>query len=475
MKYYILLVFCLFTVTLSAQSLADAQKMFTQGEYEKAKPVFQRYVKTQPANANYNFWYGACLVETGEAEESIPYLEQAHKRKVQNTPLFLGKAYDKVYRFDEAVKMLEEYIAAQQKRRQPVEALNVLLDKFKRNARMIKGVEEVTVIDTFIVDKVSFLDAYKLSEESGSLHFFSKFFKSNWNHEGTVYETELKNRIYYGNMDTDNTYSIYSRNKMIDEWSKESLLPGSVNDDANSNYPFLLTDGITIYYASDGENSMGGYDIFVTRYNTGTETYLNPENVGMPFNSPYNDYMYVIDEYNDLGWFASDRYQPEGKVCVYVFIPNESKQTYNYEQVEPVKMRNLAQLISVKDTWEDDDAVKAAKKRLEAAINRKPQEEVHYDFDFIVNDDITYHSLNDFKSPTAKKLFVGYQQLMKDYRQQIEKLAIQRKWYVEAGEDQRKRTTPAIIDLEKRVHEMSMEVDQFEIKIRNEEIQTIKK
>lgn len=94
---------------------------------------------------------------------------------------------------------------------------------------------------------------------------------------------------------------------------------------------------MTIYYASDGDGSMGGYDIFVTRYNTNTDTYLVPENVGMPFNSPYNDYMYVIDEYNNLGWFASDRYQPEDKVCIYVFVPNDSKRTYNYEAMEPEK------------------------------------------------------------------------------------------------------------------------------------------
>lgn len=56
-----------------------------------------------------------------------------------------------------------------------------------------------------------------------------------------------------------------------------------------------MADGVTIYYASDGEG-LGGYDIFVTRYNTNTDTYLVPENVGMPFNSPYNDYMYVIDD-----------------------------------------------------------------------------------------------------------------------------------------------------------------------------------
>lgn len=45
----------------------------------------------------------------------------------------------------------------------------------------------------------------------------------------------------------------------------------------------------------------------------------------MPFNSPANDYMYAIDEFNNIGWFASDRYQPDNKVCIYVFVPNSSK------------------------------------------------------------------------------------------------------------------------------------------------------
>ena len=30
-------------------------------------------------------------------------------------------------------------------------------------------------------------------------------------------------------------------------------LPGSINDSGNANYPFVMADGVTIYYASDGE------------------------------------------------------------------------------------------------------------------------------------------------------------------------------------------------------------------------------
>ena len=49
-----------------AQSLAQAKQLFLNGEFEQAKPAFQKLVKQAPSNANYNYWYGACCYETGE-------------------------------------------------------------------------------------------------------------------------------------------------------------------------------------------------------------------------------------------------------------------------------------------------------------------------------------------------------------------------------------------------------------------------
>lgn len=88
------------------------------------------------------------------------------------------------------------------------------------------------------------------------------------------------------------------------------------------NYPFMMPDGTTFYFAATGEESIGGYDIFVTRFDSESGSFLKAENIGMPFNSTANDYMYAIDEFNDIGWFATDRSQPEGKVCIYIFIPS---------------------------------------------------------------------------------------------------------------------------------------------------------
>ena len=220
---------------------------------------------------------------------------------------------------------------------------------------------------------------------------------------------------------------------------------------------------------ADGAENVIRVKAVVTRYNTNTDTYLVPDNVGMPFNSPYNDYMYVIDEYNNLGWFASDRFQPEGKVCIYVFIPNTSKQTYNYEAMEQQQIIRLAQIHSLKETWKDKQAVTEALQRLEAAISHKPKERRAMDFEFVIDDHTTYYLMSDFKSAKAKSLFQRYQQMEKDYYQQEEKLNSLRQQYAGANQQGKEKMAPAILDLEKRVLQMSEELDTLEVNVRNAE------
>lgn len=474
-RYYILFLLCVLFGSLSAQTLEQARSMFTKGEYLQAKPVFENHVKSQPGNANYNYWYGVCCLKTNEPEKAIKYLEFATKRKIQNAPLFLGQAYDASYHFEEAIAAFEEYIDAQKKRRQSTDEANALLEKSKSNARMIKGVENVCVIDSFIVDKAEFLKTYKISEESGKIYTYNDFFETQGENEGTVYKTELGNKVYYSEIGNDSALNIFSMNKLLDEWSKGTELQGGINAGGDTNYPFVLTDGITIYYASNNEHSMGGYDIFVTRYNSGSETYLTPENIGMPFNSPYNDYMYVIDEFNNLGWFATDRYQPEGQVCIYVFIPNTSRQAYNYEAMDPQKIRSLARLESIKDTWKDQAVVDQAKSRLKAAMNKQAKEYKVVEFEFIINDQYTYYQISDFRSARAKELFEQFRQMEKDFNAQNDKLKMQRDAYAKSDKANKERMSPAMLDLEKRVKEMDAQLDALRISVRNEENRNIKK
>lgn len=473
-QHFIFLLATLAFGGLSAQTLEEGQALYNKGNYEKAKPIFAKYIKTNPANGNYNLWYGVCCLKTGETNEAVKYLEAAVKKRVSDGKPYLAEAYNEMYRFNDAVNSYEEYIAELDKRKKPTTDLVPQLEKSKNNLRMLKGVEQVCIIDSFVIDKKRFLEAYKISSESGKVMMYDEYFQTNSGRQATVYETEIGNKIYYGDKQANGRLSIFSRNKLDGEWSKPNPLPDVINGSGNANYPYVLTDGLTIYYAADGKESMGGYDIFVTRYNTDTDSYLTPENVGMPFNSPYNDYMFVIDEFNNLGWFASDRYQPEDKVCIYVFIPNATKKVYSYEETDPQKLIRLAQIHSIRDTWKDKNEVNEAKKRLQKIDNEKPQSERTYDFEFIINDRLTYHQQSDFHSPQAKSLFSKYLQTAKELEQQQAELNKLRDTYATAVESKKAEMAPAILKLEKQVDQLVEETKKLTIEARNAEVQTLK-
>ncbi|MDR0977255.1 MAG: hypothetical protein LBL78_05840 [Prevotellaceae bacterium] len=258
---------------------------------------------------------------------------------------------DKAYMFEEAVNTYEAFIARQTKRRRSVDNAPALMERSRAHLRMLKGTEEVCIVDSIVVDKDNFLSAYRLSNETGTLESYNKFFRTDANDAGTVYETSLRDRIYYAQKGKGGYYDIYKAWELRDGWDEPELIDVLANDSTNANYPFVMNDGITLYYAADGAGSMGGYDIFVTRYDPDNETYLTPDNVGMPFNSPFNDMMLVIDEWNNLGWFASDRYQPSDKLCLYIFIPNATKRVYNYETTDKARLARLARIASLKETW----------------------------------------------------------------------------------------------------------------------------
>ena len=114
---------------------------------------------------------------------------------------------------------------------------------------------------------------------------------------GHIYETERGMDIYFSdnNAVQDGLLKLFQRSMAGGEWDNVRPLEG-FDTNGNDNYPFMLSNGITLYFASDGEGSMGGYDIFRSNMNTETGQFYPPFNLGMPYNSEANDYMMAINE-----------------------------------------------------------------------------------------------------------------------------------------------------------------------------------
>lgn len=459
----------MFSAGAGAQTLSQAQKWFTQGEFEKAKPVFQKLVKQAPSNANYNFWYGACCYETGEMEEGLPYLEKSAARKVINAYLYVSKAYYDMYRFDDAIENLEEHIYWLEKKKRDTAEAEELMTKYRKGERMIRSVENIAVIDSFVVDKQNFLDAYKLSEQAGTLTMTNDT-ATNIDNMTIEFVNEMGDKKLLSEKDEEGICKLYASMKLIDSWSRPQKLKGINEDMAELNFPFMDSDGTTLYFAAKGDDSMGGYDIFITRTDSEENSYFRPDNIGYPFNSAFNDYMYAIDDYNELGWFASDRYQPEGKVCVYVFVPNESKTTYDYDAMDAGKMISLAKLDNIALTQTDNNIVAKARQRLAKVMYASENKHKKTDFTFIVNDNRIYTSPDDFRKPKAKELFREMSKKQDDLNALEKELGQLREKYFRSDKATKDSMAPGILDKEKRVKDLRTEIDGMTTEIRNIEL-----
>ena len=451
------------------QSLDRVNTMYSEGRYEEAKPGFERLVRQSPNNSTYNQRDGVCCYETKDYGNAEKYLLIANKRKIMDSYRYLAMLYTDLYRFSEAIDMWDEYIILQKKQKNDSSESEKKLEQVGNLNRLLEKTEDVQIIDSVVVSKNDFLNTYTLSEESGFLASYNDFFNSPNTVSSTVYTNQKGSSIFYGRPSENGIHAIYSQSKLLDAFGDEkALLPDATKD---NNYPFVLSDGVTLYFASKGYESIGGYDIFITRYNTNTNSYLMPEQMGMPFNSQANDYMMVIDESKGLGWFVSDRFQPEDKVCVYLFIPDPSRKRLD-EQTDNEMLRRRSALLSIRDTWKIGADYKEL---IQLAHTDQTQKEIkkERDFEFFINDKITYFTLNEIKNPEAKNL---YQEVLK-LKNQIENLKIRldgiRNSFTNAPASSREQFRPPILQAENQLFSLIEQAAAQEKSARNAEIRQL--
>lgn len=334
--------------------------------------------------------------------------------------------------------------------------------------------QQIVIIDSIVTDKDLFLSYLRLSSETGRLLTTQEFLgKAD---STCVFVNEMGNKAYFS-QPVYGTQQLYTSDKLGDEWSQPQLLQGINEGISEAAYPFMLTDGTTFYFSGKGDESIGGYDIFMTRYNSHTGRFLNPENMGMPFNSESNDYMYAVDEFNHIGYFVSDRRQPEGKVCIYIFIPSERRTTYDPSVYTEQQIRDFADITCISDTWGNGSERKAALTRLKnmvtpikGTIASDHSDNSHI---FVVNDALTYSNASDFRSPEAARL---YKQLVNE-RQQLDLLNGQldqaRSDYANATVSKRQNMRSEILSAEKELESQYARIRQLEKQIRQEELKFI--
>ena len=345
-----------------------------------------------------------------------------------------------------------------------------------RITSMREMTQQIIIIDSIVADKDQLLSEVYLSDETGRIVNSRDFLDQG--DSTTVFVNEMGNKAYYSQPDDSLHQQLCTSDLLGGEWSKPQLLKGLSEGISEAAYPFMMADGMTFYFAGKGEESIGGYDIFMTRYDARSNSFLKPENIGMPFNSEANDYLFAIDEYAHIGYFVSDRRQPEGKACLYIFIPKESRKTYDPIVYTQAEIRGFADISSIANTWGNGKERNEALARyhtinsMNTNASSQPENNI-VSQEIVINDAHTYYSTHDFHSREAavlyKQLIEARQQLYSINRQ-LEK---SRSYYPKATGTEKKTLRREILQSEKEVIQLNSLIRTLEKETRNAEIKII--
>lgn len=133
-----------------------------------------------------------------------------------------------------------------------------------------------------------------------------------------------------GEGDERNLDIYYSMKYANGQWGKAVNLGNTINTGADDNAPFLDYDGKTLYFSSKGREGMGGFDIYKSVYDSATEKWGAPKNLGYPINTPGDDIHFVSTKDGKRGYYASAKASGYGRADIYMVTIDEtvSKERY---------------------------------------------------------------------------------------------------------------------------------------------------
>ena len=434
-KFYSLILFLACALLAVAQTHASADKLFQAGDYATAQEQYGKLLKSYPREALYLYRYARCAQELGDFATAIQYFDKAGDRYMLKY-FYLGEIYLQQWHADAAIEAYNKYLSSLTEPNERESYIAQQMAHAEKIQRYLRRVERVAVIDSVLVPLHQMLLQCSLSPEAGRLQYDSL---------GGIEFTNQRGDHRLWSQLVDSNQFLLSSHRLLDTWTTSDTLPTTINFTISQISPYLLNDGVTLYFAAQDSNGLGGWDIYISRYNTATELYTAPENLGFPYNSPANEYMYIVDENQGVAYLATDRFAPQGYVHIYSLAIPEQKQYCRGMTSD--SLAAYAQLRAFYKT-ERSDNVPSEPSKLSELSNPSDPSKLHDAISFVINDSVIYTSVDAFLSQEAKQLFMEWEQLQERLTKEQNQLEQLRMQYMQAEETLQAELAPQILQLE---------------------------
>lgn len=219
------------------------------------------------------------------------------------------------YHFADALQALDAYQTALKKSKKPLgeeaEALRMQVERAEKALRYAEG--------TQLVDSLSF-PAEALQEVLGALSpYLDDILKARGGDVLSMgYSAPIGGRAYASHATEGQGRQILRLDSLYSLREIEvEMLGEGVNTPDDEVSPFVLPDGLVLFFARQSEEGLGGYDLYWSRYSVDRGQYYTAVPLGMPYNSLGNDYLLAYDDREDMCYLLSDRFQAPGRLVLY--------------------------------------------------------------------------------------------------------------------------------------------------------------
>lgn len=352
----------------------EAANAFEEEDYARGYKLYSTLVSNYPKDPEYNYRLGVCaMFAEGDKKKPINYLQLAAKneKEVEKEVFFyLGKAFHLNFRFDEAIKFYSQFKQVGSGSMQKKLQVDREIQCCKNAKRLLSNVQELVVLEKKQVARSDYYRSYDLKDIGGKLLVKPAEFTTGADKKkkdnSIIFMPASKDFLYYASYgEKGDNKDIYLVRRMPNgNWGKPESLGNTINTEYDEDYPFLHPTGRTLYFASKGHNSMGGYDIFKAELDEGTGKWKTPVNLDFPINTPSDDYLFVTDSLEKIAYLASTRQSPAGKTDIYKILTERRPAEYAYLRGDVLKKadnQSVLSKIKVKniDTGEDEGSFAA--------------------------------------------------------------------------------------------------------------------
>ena len=231
-----------------------------------------------------------------------------------------GDALRKAYRFEESLDVYEQALdsalAVGNEALADLVRDRTVLSENGRN--MSRFVQKPTVIAKRLFSLDEFFLYYPLEDRSWRALPNPLDSSSTEGLVRALFAPDWNDVIYFSTEGDEGVRNLYVTEQQDTVWSVPVLLEKQSTTDSNEIYPMLSPDGKTLYFSSKGFYGAGGYDLYKSVLDEATQTWSVPQNMGFPYSSPADDFLYVESEDGEYAVFASNRECPADSVWVYV-------------------------------------------------------------------------------------------------------------------------------------------------------------